>query len=75
MFAPSHPHDDSPGVFLVATEAEASDLIVPIVIGQVTFETGVISYMVVRLALLIWRSLLNHLHLHLRISLRLHLKE
>ena len=39
-------------VFVVATEAKASDLIVPFVIDRVTFETGVISYMVVRLALL-----------------------
>ena len=40
------------GVFVVATEVEVSDLIVPTVIDRVTFETSVINYMVVRLALL-----------------------
>ena len=37
---------------MVAIEAEANNLIVSIVIDKVTFETGVISYMAVRLALL-----------------------
>ena len=60
---------------MVATEVEANNLIVPIIINQVTFETGVISYMVVRLALLMWPSHHNRLHLQLRFSLCLHLKE
>ena len=51
MLAPSNPRDDF-RIIVVATEAEARDLIVPIVINRVTFETGVINYMVVRLALL-----------------------
>ena len=41
-----------PGVFVVATEVEVSDLIVPTIIDRVTFETSVINYMVVHLALL-----------------------
>ena len=41
-----------PGVLVVGIEAEASDLIVPTVIDRVTFKTGVNSYMVVCLALL-----------------------
>ena len=48
-----------PEVFVMATEAEASDLIVPTVIDQVTFELDVIGYMVVRLALLMSPSLLT----------------
>ena len=57
---------------MVAMEAKANDLIVPTVIDRVTFKIGVISYMVVRLALLMSPSLLN---CQLRISLRLHLRE
>ena len=64
-----------PGVFVVATEAEADDFIVPTLINQVTFETGAISYMVVCLAQLMWPSLLNRLYLQLRFNLRLHLRE
>ena len=41
-----------PGVLVVATEAEANDLIVPTIVDWVTFETGVNSYLVVCLALL-----------------------
>ena len=51
------------GVFVVATEVEDNDLI-----EWVTFENGVISYMAVHYILLMWPSLLNHLHL--RFSLR-----
>ena len=42
-----------PGVFVVATEVEANDLIVPTVIDWVVFDIGVISYMAVCLTLLI----------------------
>ena len=45
MFSSSHPRGDSRSVL------EANNLIVPTVIDQVTFETGVISYMAVHLAL------------------------
>ena len=39
------------------------------------FKTSVISYMAIRLALLMWPSLLNRLHLQLKFNLRLHLRE
>ena len=65
MLAPSHPRDDSRSI-------HASDLIVPTIIDRVTFETDVISYMVVRLALLMSPNLLTH---QLRTSLHLHLRE
>ena len=52
-------------VFVVATEAKASDFIVPIVIDRVTFETGVISYMAVHLALVMSPSCLVQLLLRL----------
>ena len=71
MPTPSHPRGDSRSI-VVATEAEANDLIVPTIIDRVTFETCVISYMVVRLTLLMSPSLLNR---QLRTSLRLHLRE
>ena len=64
-----------PRVFVVATKAEANDLIVPIVIDWVTPETGVISYMALRLVLLMWPIFLNRLHLQLRFNLRLYLSE
>ena len=64
-----------PRVFVVATNAEANDLIVPTVIDRVTLETGVISYMAVRLVLLMWPIFLNRLHLQLRFNLRLYLNE
>ena len=48
---------------MVATEAKDNDLIINTVIDRVTFETGVISYMVVDLTQLMWLSLLNRLHL------------
>ena len=57
---------------MVATEAEANNLIVPTVIDRVTFEIDVISYMVVRLALLMLPSLLT---CQLRTSFHLHLRE
>ena len=61
-----------PKVFMVATESEANDLIVPIVIDRVTFEIDVISYMVVCLALLMSPSPLTR---QLRKNLNLHLRE
>ena len=61
-----------PGVFVVATEAEANDLIIPTVIDRVTFKIDVISYVVVRVALLMSFSLLT---CQLRTNLRLHLRE
>ena len=57
---------------MVAIEAEASDLLVPTVIDPITFETDVISYMVVCLTLLMSLSLMTR---QLRTNLRLHLRE
>ena len=52
MLSQSHPHGNSRSVRGGTPKVEDNDLIVPTVIKWVTFETGVVSYMVVHHALL-----------------------